>query len=338
MKAENKHITDDLIPTFLMEGLQGKDLDELKAWIAESEENRSYFMQIQEIWFSTIEEKDLQHYNPKKAFALFKRKVAKRQRQKNTPTCLRFKSIYKYAAAMALLIGVSYYSYQSGTQNPDYDKTTEVKIETPIASQTQLLLSDGTKILLNSNSYITYGQDFGIKSREIFLQGEGYFEVAHNPQMPFNVKTANITVQVLGTKFNFRDYPEDEKAIVSLIEGKVSLKNQMTPEADITLAPHEEMVLKKGQKVMMKMEMNAQTALQWTKGQLVFDEEPLSEVVKVLNRNYGVKIEISDSNLEKLKVFGSFDKSSQSIYDILNSLAATEKIKYRTCENTIDIY
>ena len=115
---------------------------------------------------------------------------------------------------------------------------------------------------------ITYSQGFGVGNRKIELIGEGYFEVKRNEEVPFLVKTNSLLVKVLGTKFNFRDYPDDAEAIVSLSEGKVALNNLLKKEKEAFLLPNERVVLNKKNGRMHVEYSTVSNALQWTNGYL----------------------------------------------------------------------
>ena len=96
-------------------------------------------------------------------------------------------------------------------------------------------MPDGTIVILNAGSRIIYPQNFGVYNRDVELQGEGYFEVARNIEMPFYVKTKELQVRVLGTKFNFRDYPEDKEVVVSLLEGRIVLNKSASERGGIII-------------------------------------------------------------------------------------------------------
>lgn len=336
METKTAHI-DELISTFLSEGLEADVLEELKAWIAESEENRVHFMKCQEIWFSAVQEQEGKYYDQEKAFELFEKRVEKQKAEKRKARIPVWRGLYKYAVAILLFGFISYFSYQKG-ENSLRNALAEIEVEAPSGSQTRLHLPDGTTVLLNSDSRFTYAQDFGVNSREVTLQGEGYFEVAHNQKIPFYVKTEDVQVRVLGTKFNFRDYPEDGEVVVSLIEGKVALKNKIRQEADLVLMPDEQMVLDKKEKVMKKESMNAQAVLQWAEGCLSFDETPLLEVAKILERSYDVEIEFTEESLKELRFYGNFNRTKQGLNDILNALSATGKVHYMLKGEKIVLY
>lgn len=175
-------------------------------------------------------------------------------------------------------------------------------------------------------------------NREVELSGEGYFEVARNENLPFHVQTPSLSVRVLGTKFNFRDYPNDEDAVVSLLEGKVALGNRIREEAEIILLPDEQVTLDKEEGYMKKKSTKVKNSLEWTSGRLFFDEMPLPEVAKILERSYDVHITFATDSLRKYRFYGRFNRSEQSVRDILEVLKKTGKIRYIQKEKNITLY
>lgn len=114
-----------------------------------------------------------------------------------------------------------------------------------MGARTKMHLPDGTAVWLNAGSKLSYSQGFGIDNRDVRLEGESYFEVSRNENLPFCVKTKEVKVRVLGTKFNFRNYQDDNEAVVNLLEGKVSLMNGLRKMSEQYLAPGECMTLDK---------------------------------------------------------------------------------------------
>ena len=335
MEKRQEHI-DELISVFLSEGLNRQEQEMLNAWISESKENRKYFMQYQEIWFSSLQKEESVKYNAEKAFDIFKKRIRQSKTGEITKR-VAWRSYYKYVAAILVLGLVSYFSYQKG-ESRLRNTLAEVRVEAPVGSQTRLHLPDGTSVVLNAGSYITYPQNFGAETRRVKLQGEGYFEVAHNEKIPFHVQTKGLQVRVLGTKFNFRDYPEDEEAVVTLLEGKVALNNQIKQESELILNPNERVVLDKQAGMMKKVPVEAALDMQWTEGRLSFDEIPLAEVVKILERNYGIQVNFANDSLKKIRFYGNFSRSEQNLQDILEALSATGKIHYTLKNNNIILY
>lgn len=325
MKAEKEYI-DDLIVTFLTNGLEENALNELKEWIAASSDNEKYFMQLQEIWFSATQE-NKEQYNKEEAFELFRKRVKEYQLKWTVRKGSFGKVFFKYAAAILVLGLVSYFSYWNG-ENKLKNALTRIEVEAPVGSQTKLRLPDGTQVVLNAGSFLSYPQDFGVYNREVDLQGEGYFEVVHNREIPFNVRTKELQVRVLGTKFNFKNYLEDKEAVVSLFEGKVALKNKMQREAELIMLPDERVTLNKKDGVMKKESIVSNISIQWVNGRLSFDEIPLRDVTKTLERSYGVRIKFANDSLRDLRFYGNFSRAEQSIKDVLEALSATEKVHY----------
>lgn len=266
MEERNSHI-DELIAAFLSKGLSKEAREELDAWIASSEENRRYFMQQQEIWFSAVQEEERMRYDADRAFKTFRKRVAASTAQKQSKKVIGWKTIYKYAAAVLVVGLISFFSYRQGESNLQ-NALTQVEVEAPLGAQTRLRLPDGTLVVLNAGSRLVYPQDFGVDNREVELSGEGYFEVERNEKLPFHVQTPSLSVRVLGTKFNFRDYPNDEEAVVSLLEGKVALDNRLRAEAEMILLPNEQVTLDKAEGCMKKESTKVKNSLGWTSGRL----------------------------------------------------------------------
>ncbi len=101
------------------------------------------------------------------------------------------------------------------------------------------------------------------------MEGEGYFEVAHNQDLPFEIHTHEVDLRVLGTKFNFKNYSDDEEVTVSLLEGKVSLHNSLKSMSDLYLSPNEKMVLNKRTGEMVKSRARTENSMLWTNDEAV---------------------------------------------------------------------
>lgn len=337
MEEEKKHI-DELIATYLTEGLDENKLSDLKAWIAASTENEKYLALQREIWFSAVSREAASIYNKGKAFETFKERVhSQKEEQKVNRKQFRLSILWRYAAVVALIVAVGCLSYWRGEVNVK-DTFADISVEAPLGSKTKLYLPDGTLVWLNAGSRMTYSQGFGFDNRKVELEGEGYFEVKRNEKIPFYVMTKDLQLQVLGTKFNFRDYPEDHEVVVSLLEGKVELNNMLKKEKEAFLAPNERAILNKSNGLMTVESVTASNASQWTDGYLFFDEELLPDIVKELERSYNVKIHIANDSLNNFRFYGNFVRREQSIQEVLDALVSTEKIHYKIEERNITIY
>ena len=337
MEEENKHI-DELIANYLTEGLDKNALDELKTWIAASAENQQYFIRQREIWFSAVSREAASVYDKDKAFENFRNRVeSQKEIQSTSRRGFSLSELWRYAAVVAIIIAVGCISYWQGEVNVK-DTFADISVEAPLGSKTKLYLPDGTLVWLNAGSRMTYSQGFGVDNRKVELEGEGYFEVKRNEKIPFFVKTKDLQLQVLGTKFNFRDYPEDHEVVVSLLEGKVGLNNLLREEKEAVLSPDERAVLNKANGLLTVESVTASNASQWTDGYLFFDEELLPDIAKELERSYNVKIHIANDSLKTFRFYGNFVRREQNIQEVLEALASTEKMQYKIEERNITIY
>lgn len=336
---ENINDIDDLIISFLSDELNSEDRKKLMEWINESDMHRDYFLQRQEVWFSALSKEENARYNPETAFHLFQQKVAAFQLKQEKALIHPYSWMWvRYAAAVVLVGLITYFSYRQGEENLR-EALTDIEVTAPMGSRVQIRLPDGSLVTLNAGSHITYAQDFGVDNREVHLQGEGYFEVNHNEKIPFYVHSKNLQVKVLGTKFNFKDYPEDRKVTVSLIEGKVALCNQNRQEEEYFLKPKERASYNKSDgTIKIESAQQVDTDVNWQQGILSFNEVSLTEVAQSLERCYNVRITLNNTSLPAYRVYATFNRTEQSIKDVLEVLTATGKIHYTIKGNNVVLY
>lgn len=341
MKHDNKHTDqiNNLILSFLNRTIAPTDLKTLKEWLDESEENKSYFSEIQKVWLiSPLREKDDFDRVKEQAFMRFKERVARKE-QKETPVRIRplwHRVAYMAACLiMAFLAGVGtlYFSdsHQLSQQPLAY------AVESPRGSTVKMTLPDGSCVWLNADSKIYYDSKFGISNRNIELLGEGYFEVSKNKELPFHVISDDVKVEVLGTKFNVRNYPEDQLIKVALMEGSVALKN---PLGETTLKPGQIACYNKKERSTQLKSVGVKNANAWINGHLYFDEENMENIALALERAFDVDITIKDDTLKKMIFYGDFVIESNNLTEIMNIMAATNKFNYHyePRKNTIEIF
>ncbi|MGP1436204.1 MAG: FecR family protein [Phocaeicola sp.] len=288
-----------------------------------------------ELWFSSIAANDMYIYDAEKAFRRFQERISSDRKERSLGrTQWKFGYV---AAVMLLLISVSIMSYWYGKRQ--LEKSFEdIVVEAPLGSKTKLQLPDGSEVWLNAGSRVVYSQGFGVKNRKLKFQGEAFFTVKANKNLPFRVQTSELNVTVLGTKFNFRNYQEDEEVVVDLEEGRVSLDNQLKKMDTQYLIPSEKMTLNK-QTGEMKISSSKPLEVKgWINDVLFFDEELLSDIVLELKRIYHVKIKIADAELKNERFYASFNRQNQNIYEVMDMLSITWRLKYKIENDTIIVY
>lgn len=279
----------------------------------------------EELWVSSAVADDTQQYDVDQAFERFRKRTGLDQAGKQSYKWYRTWSVAAVAIVLLGLITVTAYWQGSRQIQSNFS---DIVVEAPLGSKTKLTLPDGSTVWLNAGSKMVYSQGFGVSDRRLAFQGEGYFEVEKNDEMPFLVQTHDVNVTVVGTKFNFRNYPEDEEAVVELLEGKVALENQLKEESVRYLSPNEKMVLHKATGKMDITSAKVKEATLWTENILLFDEDLLPDIVRELERSYHVQIEIENEDLKQTRFYGQFNQLEQNIYDVLDMLSETGKLKY----------
>jgi ferric-dicitrate binding protein FerR (iron transport regulator) len=245
---------------------------------------------------------------------------------------LSFGFFYKVAATIFLAISLSYIAYLH--YNPESSVTLNEYVVLP-GEVKEFVLSDGTKVWLNSKSVLIASEPFVDENREVLLIGEGYFEVAHNAEKPFIIKTSSLITTVLGTHLNVSAYPGDLKTEISLYEGKVELAEKSRSE--------NKLVMKPGQKVSFTNDENnfyikaneLEKPAEWREGILRFYDEDLNSITQKLERKFMTKIFITDEEVGKLRFTASFD--TEPIDKILNLLSEAHEFKTIKTTNGIII-
>ncbi|MEO6521226.1 MAG: FecR family protein [Mucilaginibacter sp.] len=197
-------------------------------------------------------------------------------------------------------------------------------------------LDDGTTIYLNNRSVIHYNADFGKAKREISLQGEAFFDVTKNADVPLFIHVGAITIEVKGTAFNVLEHREQKQVEIALIRGKIEVSGTPGQDKNIPLNPHQKMIVSATSYQILALDTIKQAAtLQWTRDSLVFKKEKLINLVILLERKYQVKIEIHNEKL-KLKQFSGVIKNEQ-LTEALDALKLSYPFNYAISNKTVII-
>lgn len=317
---------DELITRYLSGELDEQSFAKLKQWTFASEANRRYVRQQIEIGFSMRVTNDNTSFDKDKAFEFFCQRVNESKQRNRKIYSLSWGKYLRVAAVILILI-LPFIGYWKG-QETLKQAFADISIEAPMGARTKLYLPDGTLVWLNAGSKIVYSQGFGVNDRRLKIEGEGYFEVVRNEQMPFEVNAKELNLRVLGTKFNICNYPEDKEVTVNLLEGKVALHNAVKLMPELYLNPDEKMVMNKLTGEMIKSHCEAIHSSDWINDELFFDEDLLEDIVKRLERSYNVDIEVADS-LRNRRFYGSFKVQGNTIEEVLSTMASTNQMRYR---------
>lgn len=226
-------------------------------------------------------------------------------------------------------------------------------------SRSTLVLNDGTKVILNSDSQLKFPETFSGDKREVFLSGEAFFDVTHNEKAPFIIHTSRMNIRVLGTAFNVKAYPDDSTSEATLIRGIIEVTPNNRPSDKIILRPKEKLILSNAgpeQKVpgsstspaiadtrlligklhYISPADSAIVETSWMDNKLVFRDESFVELAADLSRRYDVSIEFASDAPKEFRFTGIFEK--ETIEQVLRALQLTEKFEYKVAGKKITIY
>jgi hypothetical protein len=201
----------------------------------------------------------------------------------------------------------------------------------PYGKNSSIKLPDGTIAYLNAGSRLVYPSFFEGKKREVFLFGEGFFEVIHNADMPFIVKTKELEVEVLGTKFNLSDYPSDKIIETVLVEGKVIIKESgfHFMKSEYILEPNQRAAFNRESAEMKVTQVDVLNYISWHDGYMNFEASDLNRIVKKLERYYNVQIRLDNPILGMRAITGKLKlrEDKESVLKVLANTASAELIK-----------
>lgn len=230
--------------------------------------------------------------------------------------------ISRYAAIVVLVVCSTLFVTERYKMFQGDDAFNEIVV--PVGQKVYLSLSDGSTVWLNSQTKIRFPKSFDAHERQVFLDGEAYFEVSKDASKPFVVNTGSGRVKVLGTKFNVFNYGSHATFETTLLEGSVLVQSADRKE-EVVLKPNEQAVMLHGK--LEKVKVDAEKCLSWRDGILDFEEQPLGEILKKLESYYGVTFVVKNPGVLKEIVSGKF-RVDDSIVDILDAIQKTERLKY----------
>jgi hypothetical protein len=224
--------------------------------------------------------------------------------------------------------------------NKDENHKTFVKntIDVPYGKRFKLHLSDGTIVHLNSGSSFTYPVSFidGI-DREVFLSGEAFFDVSSDSLNTFKVVSTGSYVEVYGTKFNFKDYQEDNFSEIILTEGSLGVKNTINNSETIVIKPGDRAKVNYAEAGIEVKEVNTVLYTSWVEGRIIFRNENINNMITKLERIYDVVIINNNDKLNNQYINATILTETESIENVLDYLEEIYNLNYQILNNKIII-
>ena len=330
-----KYNIEELIIRFLKQEISEDELRYLETWLAENEEHKSQFFELKNV-------SDLFDHSIVTSNNADWQKMYDRIRKLSEGVPLQNESrILKYVAVAVLALGLGWGggSFYSTPVVHEENVFALNEIHVPKGGRINtVVLSDGTKVILNAGTTFKYPNLFNEKNRKVYLDGEAYFDVVTNKEKPFIVKLNRQEIKVLGTTFNVQAYSEDSCSLVTLLSGQVSLEtfNEMGEKADhALLAPNQSALTdnRKGSISLTNVDPSLVNA--WIKGIYKFKDEPLSTIVKRLENYYNIHIHLGNSQLGQIRYTGTFSLD-QDILDVFRIIDHEKQFVFTRTGN--DLY
>lgn len=351
MNDKNKEKYYELASSYILDGLEEKELDDFKNWLNESPANEKIFKEIKNAWNLSATINPRSKFPTDEGWAKFN---AKRNTTSITFTITRTLKIAASLAIAFVLGALSYYFLNKTELKANLANAEMFETIVPNGSKTEMYLSDGTKVWLNAGTKLRYPPTFNPNERIVILDGEAYFDVAKDPKHPFIVKAGDVEVKAIGTAFNVKAYPSENTIETTLIEGKVVVsrkgankpitlapnqkltyvkgrKDNFNPVEDISRKNDEELLalkeIKKTKNITLEEIADPKPVISWKEKEWFISGMNIKELSIKLERRYDVNIDIKDTELTKYRFTGTI--MDESLEQVLTYMSKVAPINYK---------
>ena len=314
---------DKLIEGYCSNNLTVDEARELDAWLAESRGNQTYFRRcVESSIHVSIESEQAWTRFVSKNGTLF----AAPRKERFSRTFIR--RVAGFAAAAVLMLGAVIAIdpldwMRAGDPSASASLASRLEYRTGRGERKDVVLPDGSTVCLNSETKLVVSENFGKNTREISFDGEGFFNIARDPERPFIIHSADDDYTVLGTSFNLQSYSREKFAVVTLHTG--CLQARVRKDV-IILDPNEELQIDAENNTIAKREVNVDDSISWINGRLVFSGLPLKDVANKLSRHFQVRINVH-SDIANQQYTGVVD--DETLEEALNMIAETSPRRMR---------
>lgn len=341
-----------LIARYLAGEADAIEEEKVQKWMQADPSNEELMDEFKQIWKASGEERDEFHdqFDLDEGLQELRKRMESETGSTATVTHLdsnylkftktRFTQLLRVAAVLLIgsLIGVVVYTSQDISPKSEVTKPVLREISMDKGQRGNITLSDGTKVILNAESKIVLPDVFKSDKREITLHGEAFLDVAHDPDRPFVVRIDDAVVEVLGTSFGVRSYPDDESVQVVVSDGKVSLGSSKEAKTSNAVLAAGEMgqLYMSDHRIVKKVVEDMDLFLGWKEGWLKFKDTSMEKVARDLERKYDVDIEFADDKLKDLKL--TAELKSRSFERNLEVISISLGIEYSVDQEVATFY
>jgi ferric-dicitrate binding protein FerR (iron transport regulator) len=310
MRSDKK--ATDMLRLYLRDRYSLETEEKVQEWLVKNQETEGLEQSSKEYWNSIRPGKDASTFE---ALQRVNTIIGIHSEKKKTVWLRTFSRV---AAIFILLIGISGVCFYLQHQN----NPTMVEISVAYGETKQVTLPDQTEVWLNAGSSLKYLSEFNHKIRSVSLTGEAFFSVTKNQSKPFVVETKNITVRVLGTKFNLKAYPNEHQTVATLQEGKIEV--QAENQQKHQLVPNEQLIYNRESSTLNVVKINPKDIPDWKNGNLMFSEATLDEIFQTLERHFNISFDIDESidlSIENYTIEFARNENLEQILQVLADVA-----------------
>ncbi|MDW7692738.1 FecR domain-containing protein [Flammeovirgaceae bacterium SG7u.111] len=311
----------ELLAKYISEECTIAEVVQVHEWLKENPEQEAFLDRARQTWHMSA--LDVEAFRPDLAAARVKVNMRISNNGSFTPSSTVTTSqpaqttnhvfLFRRVAA-AVLVGF-FLSYLIYFFVADFAPTDRMLTKvTRAGEKAEVILADGTHVWLNEKASFKYPEEFNAKNREVFLEGEAYFDVERDEASPFFIYAGNTITQVLGTSFSVTS-KKDGEVVVDVVEGSVLFYEEESEEKGVVLIEGEQAVLKPEVSQIVKSKSADPNRQTWHTGVLQFKNMPLAQVVDILTDFYGQEIEIGDDAIKNCHYNATFD--NQTLEDVL---------------------
>lgn len=332
-KKREKMTDKDHIQSIITAYLSGKAMEEerreLEEWVKQSPDNNRLFQEMRNVWQVMHPAFNPSEINVSEARKNIFENIAATKRN-ITHTLLIYWQRVAAILVIPLLI-LSAYLYLN--RNSDLYETAEYQeVKSPHGTFSEVRLPDGTNVWLNGGSSLRYPLAFRKGERNVFLNGEGYFEVHSDKENPFIVKTDQITLRATGTAFNIEAYNCDSITAVTMVDGKIDVA--FGNSSPVSMIPGERVSFNNQTKQCLITKTDSYKWCAWKDGLMIFRDDPLSYVFKRLGLTFNVNIDLKDTVLANAPYRATFEY--ESLDEILRLLEMSAPLSFKQNERVKD--
>lgn len=316
-----KHIDEQALLDYFSDTLSPVQKQEVEAWIQETEENRKIARDIEYIYFATDTINTIKSIDSTKALKEVKVRFSKKENSKRSFIL----QLQRIAAIFVIPLLISTLYYATKEEPVEF-----IEIRTNPGMVATVNLPDGSKVWLNSRSYLKHPQKFTGDTRNVEMEGEAYFSVQKDKSKKFIVNTPfNLKAEVLGTEFNMEAYKESNKVVTTLISGSVrlSFQNKNNTEETMIMKPNDEISYNSKTRGVSLSKPYLPTLTAWKDGLVIFRNTPFEDALNVLSKRFNVEFIVKNDLLYENSFTGPFD--GQHLHLILEHFRLSSGIQYK---------